>query len=59
MVVRAETTKIEAYNDIPDWVCFGSPVVKSGDPVEQENSGNMPAWSPTPSCFQTSPTSPK
>jgi TnpA family transposase len=34
--IRAETTKIEAYNDFPDWVTFGGPVVKSGDPVEQE-----------------------
>jgi hypothetical protein len=34
--IRAETTKIEAYNDFLDWVCFGGPVVKSGDPVEQE-----------------------
>jgi len=35
-VIRAETTKIEAHNDFLDWVCFGGPVVKSGDPVEQE-----------------------
>ena len=35
-VIRAETTKIETYNDFLDWVCFGGPVVKSGDPVEQE-----------------------
>ena len=35
-VIRAETTKIEAYNDFLDWVSFGGPVVKSGDPVEQE-----------------------
>jgi TnpA family transposase len=35
-VIRAETTKIEAYNDFLDWVCFGGPVVRSGDPVEQE-----------------------
>ena len=34
--IRAETTKIEAYNDSLDWVSFGGPVVKSGDPVEQE-----------------------
>ncbi len=34
--IRAETTKIEAYNDFLDWVSFGGPVVKSGDPVEQE-----------------------
>lgn len=35
-VIRAETTKIEAYNEFLDWVCFGGPVVRSGDPVEQE-----------------------
>jgi TnpA family transposase len=34
--IRAETTKIESYNDFIDWVSFGGPVVKSGDPVEQE-----------------------
>lgn len=34
--IRAETTKIEAYNDFLDWMTFGGPVVKSGDPVEQE-----------------------
>ena len=33
---RAETTKVEAYNDFLDWVSFGGPVIKSGDPVEQE-----------------------
>ena len=35
-VIRAETSKIETYNDFLDWVCFGGPVVKSGDPAEQE-----------------------
>ena len=35
-IIRAETTKIEAYNDFLDWVSFGGPVIKSGDPVEQE-----------------------
>jgi hypothetical protein len=34
--IRAETTKIEAYNDFLDWVSFGGPVIKSGDPVEQD-----------------------
>ncbi len=34
--IRAETTKIEAYNDFLDWVSFGGPVIKSGDPLEQE-----------------------
>jgi TnpA family transposase len=35
-IIRAETTKIETYNDFLDWVSFGGPVIKSGDPVEQE-----------------------
>ena len=34
--IRAETTKIEAFNDFLDWVSFGGPTIKSGDPVEQE-----------------------
>jgi TnpA family transposase len=34
--IRAETTKIEAYNDFLDWISFGGPVIKSSDPVEQE-----------------------
>jgi TnpA family transposase len=34
--IRAETTKIEGYNDFLDWVSFGGPVIKSGDPVEQD-----------------------
>ena len=33
--IRAETTKIESYNDFLDWIAFGGPVLKSGDPVEQ------------------------
>ncbi len=33
--IRAETTKVESYNDFLDWVSFGGPVLKSGDPVEQ------------------------
>lgn len=33
--IRAETTKIESYNDFLDWISFGGPVLKSGDPVEQ------------------------
>lgn len=33
--IRAETTKIESYNDFLDWITFGGPVIKSGDPVEQ------------------------
>jgi TnpA family transposase len=35
-IIRAETTKIETYNDFLDWVSFGGPLIKSGDPVEQE-----------------------
>ena len=35
-VIRAETTKIESFNDFLDWITFGGPVIKSGDPVEQE-----------------------
>lgn len=33
--IRAETTKIESYNDFLDWITFGGQVLKSGDPVEQ------------------------
>ncbi len=33
--IRAETTKIESYNDFLDWIGFGGPVLKSGDPIEQ------------------------
>jgi TnpA family transposase len=33
--VRAETTKIESYNDFLDWITFGGQVIKSGDPIEQ------------------------
>ena len=40
-VIRAETTKIEAYNDFLDWVCFGGPVVRSGDPVGQEKQSEV------------------
>jgi len=34
--IRSEMTKIEAYNDFTDWVSFGGPRLKTGDPVEQE-----------------------
>ena len=34
--IRAETTKVESYNDFTDWLAFGGPVIRSGDPVEQE-----------------------
>ena len=33
--VRAETTKVESYNDFTDWITFGGDLIKSGDPVEQ------------------------
>ncbi|MFT6103612.1 MAG: TnpA family transposase [Paracoccaceae bacterium] len=33
--IRAETTKIESFNDFLDWITFGGPVIKSGGPVEQ------------------------
>ena len=33
--IQAETTKIESYHDFLDWITFGGPVLKSGDPVEQ------------------------
>ncbi len=33
--IRAETTKVESYNDFQDWITFGGQVIKSGDPVEQ------------------------
>ncbi len=29
--IRAETTKIESFNDFLDWITFGGPVIKSGD----------------------------
>ena len=34
--IRAETTKVESYNMFTDWIAFGGPVIRSGDPVEQE-----------------------
>ncbi len=34
--IHAKTTKIESYNDFLDWVSFGGPVIKSGDPVERD-----------------------
>jgi TnpA family transposase len=36
--IRAETTKIETFNDFLDWIGFGGPIIRSGDPVEQEKS---------------------
>ena len=33
--IQAETTKIESFHDFLDWITFGGPVLKSGDPVEQ------------------------
>ena len=34
--IRAETTKVESYNAFTDWLAFGGPVLRTGDPVEQE-----------------------
>ena len=34
--IRAETTKVESYHHFTDWIAFGGPVLRSGDPVEQE-----------------------
>jgi TnpA family transposase len=34
--IRAETTKVESYHSFTDWIAFGGPVLRSGDPVEQE-----------------------
>ena len=34
--IRAETTKVESSHHFTDWIAFGGPVLRSGDPVEQE-----------------------
>jgi TnpA family transposase len=34
--IRAETTKVESYHQLTDWIAFGGPVLRTGDPVEQE-----------------------
>ena len=34
--INAQTTKVESFNEFLDWISFGGPIVKSGDPVEQE-----------------------
>ena len=34
--IRAETTKVESYHHFTDWIAFGGPVLRTGDPVEQE-----------------------
>jgi hypothetical protein len=34
--IRAETTTIGWFNDFLDWISFVGPIIKSGDPVEQE-----------------------
>ncbi len=33
--IRAETIKVESYNDFQDWITFGGQIIKSGDPMEQ------------------------
>jgi len=35
LTIRAETTKVESYNDFLDWITFGGEIIKSGDPIEQ------------------------
>src|SRR5215471_18022847 len=34
--IRAETTKVESYHAFADWIAFGGPVLRTGDPVEHE-----------------------
>lgn len=34
--IRAKTPKVESYHQFTDWIAFGGPVLRSGDPVEQE-----------------------
>src|SRR4029450_10960846 len=34
--IRAETTKVESYHQFTDWLAFGGPVLRCGDPVGQE-----------------------
>jgi TnpA family transposase len=34
--IRADTTKVEAFNDFLDWASFGGTLIRSGDPIEQE-----------------------
>ena len=34
--IQSETTKIESFNSFLDWISFGGPIVKDGDPEEQE-----------------------
>jgi TnpA family transposase len=33
--IRAETTKVESYHQFTEWLAFGGPILRSGDPVEQ------------------------
>ncbi|WP_273908616.1 Tn3 family transposase [Enterobacter bugandensis] len=35
-IIRAETTKVESYNDFRDWITFSGEIIKSGNPAEQE-----------------------
>jgi TnpA family transposase len=34
--IRAETTKVESYHPFTDWLAFGGPGRRTGDPVEQK-----------------------
>ena len=42
--IRAETTTVEAYHPFTDWLAFGSPLLRSGDPVEQEKRIKYRDW---------------
>ena len=47
--IRAEMTKIEAYNDFTDWIAFGGPKLKSDDPAQGRRSGSsIGTWWPVP-----------
>jgi TnpA family transposase len=41
--IRAETTKIESFNDFLDWITFGGPVIKSGGvpPISPDMSASL------------------
>jgi hypothetical protein len=54
--IRAETTKIEAYNDFLDWVCFGGPWSRVVIRWNKKSNSNTPAWSQMRLCSQTSQT---
>jgi TnpA family transposase len=55
-VIRAETTKIEAYNDFLDWVCFGGRWSRVAIRWNRKSNSNTLAWSRMRLCSQTSQT---